>query len=387
MRGSAVSSAALTALKQPLSQLGRAHLSTSSRSTGVQLGGNSNIRKASTIPHTTATAAVAAAAAAASHFAHHQLFAPGVILKGYSGREYTIENVLQDRQDRQVYLARANEKMFVLKSLFENEYNYALPLQLRFNRSPYLRALRDTVPDQKMFVNEYMTDHLLNFAFKDLSLALQKRVLRDTLRGLATLHDQNIAHLDIKANNIMVDYHDTPSGIIVDRVQLSDLEDSTHIPPGQALSGLQVGNQFWRSPEAHIQGAVGKPSDVFSLAIVGQFIFMRLRMVIFRIDSAPNVDLTRAILERQISTFAELDDIESFIDYLGRRHPWVGELHRMVDSFSAENPRRPFSLWRSDALDPDFKDLIAKMTNFDPRRRITAQEALDHVWFRDVDEA
>lgn len=66
----------------------------------------------------------------------------------------------------------------------------------------------------------------------------------------------------------MIDYRDTPEGIVVDRVQLSDLEDSTHIPPGQALSGLQVGNQLWRSPEAHVQGAVGKPSDIFSLAIV-----------------------------------------------------------------------------------------------------------------------
>ncbi|KAI1413503.1 Ca2+/calmodulin-dependent protein kinase [Hypoxylon sp. FL1857] len=373
MRGSAVSSAALTALKHPLSRLGRAHLSTTSSlsSSGAKLGGN--IRKASTIPH------------GVNHFPHGHQFEPGVILKGYSGREYTIENVLQDRQDRQVYLARANdEKKFVLKSLFETEYNYALPLQLRFNHSPYLRALRDTVPDQRMFVNEYMTDHLLNFAFKTIPLSVQKRVLRDTLRGLAALHNQNIAHLDIKANNIMIDYRETPEGIVVDRVQLSDLEDSTHIPPGQALRGLQVGNQFWRSPEAHVQGAVGKPSDIFSLALV--FIFMRLKMVIFRIDSAPGVDLTKPILERQISTFAEEDDVEALVDYLGRRHPWVGELRRMWDSFGAENPRRPFSLWRSDALDADFKDLIGKMTNFDPRKRITAQEALDHVWFHDVPE-
>lgn len=73
---------------------------------------------------------------------------------------------------------------------------------------------------------------------------------------------------DVKANNIMIDYRETEEGIVVDRVQLSDLEDSTLIPPGQALSGMQVGNQLWRSPEAHVQGAIGKPSDIFSLAIV-----------------------------------------------------------------------------------------------------------------------
>ncbi|KAI0007845.1 kinase-like protein [Xylariaceae sp. FL0662B] len=363
----AVSASTLTAI-QPLSKFARAPLSTSCRPSGARY--LKTARNASTVPHAT--------------YFGPQPIAPGVILKGYSGREYTVENVLQDRQDRQVYLARANEKRFVLKSLFENEYNYALPLQLRVNDSPYLRALRDTVPEQKMFVNEYMTDHLLNFAFKNLSLPVQKRVLRDTLRGLAALHAQNIAHLDIKANNIMIDYHDTPNGIVVDRVQLSDLEDSTHIPPGQALSGLQVGNQLWRSPEAHVQGAVGKPSDIFSLAIV--FIFLRLRSVIFWADHSRSMDPTRDILERQVSYFADWADFDGFRNYIGRRHPWAERLRQIPDSFDEKNPRRPFSLWKSDVLDPDFKDLIGKMTKFDPRKRITAQEALEHVWFQDIEK-
>ncbi|KAI1178274.1 kinase-like domain-containing protein [Nemania sp. FL0916] len=311
-----------------------------------------------------------------------ELIEPGVILRGYSGKEYTIQNVLQDRQNRQVYLARADEKMFVLKSLFEKDYNYSLPLQLKLSQSPYLRALRDTVPEQNMFVNEYMTDHLLNFAFKDISLATQKRILRDTLRGLATLHGQNIAHLDVKANNIMIDYRETPEGVVVDRVQLSDLEDSTHIPPGQALSGLQVGNQLWRSPEAHVQGAVGKPSDIFSLAIV--FIFLRLRSVIFLADSDRKIDPTSDILTRQISYFANWNDFDGFLKYLGRGHPWASNFQRIADSFDESNPRRPFALWKSDLLDADFKDLIGKMTNFDPRKRITADEALAHPWFSDA---
>ncbi|KAI8626168.1 kinase-like domain-containing protein [Xylariaceae sp. FL1651] len=365
MRGAAIKPT-LTAL-QPLSALTRTGLSQSRQAFNSAIHGR-DARNASTIAHSSVLPA--------------QLIEPGVILKGYSGKEYTIQNVLQDRQNRQVYLARADEKMFVLKSLFEKDYNYSLPLQLRFNRSPYLRALRDTVPEQKMFVNEYLTDHLLNFAFKDISLATQKRVLRDTLRGLATLHSQNIAHLDVKANNIMIDYHETPEGIVVDRVQLSDLEDSTHIPPGQALSGLQVGNQLWRSPEAHVQGAVGKPSDIFSLAIV--FIFLRLRSVIFLVDGDRKIDPTIDILTRQISYFADWKDFDGFLNYLGRRHPWASNLRRIADSFGEANPRRPFALWKSDLLDADFKDLIGKMTNFDPRKRITAEEALDHPWFYDV---
>ncbi|KAI0397541.1 kinase-like domain-containing protein [Xylariaceae sp. FL0594] len=356
----------LTAL-QPLATASRKSLSQPRQVLNKAIH-QSSARKATTVEH--------------SYVLPPELIEPGVILRGYSGKEYTIQNVLQDRQNRQVYLARADEKMFVLKSLFEKDYKYSLPLQLRFKQSPYLRALRDTVPEQNMFVNEYLTDHLLNFAFKDVSLATQKRILRDTLRGLATLHAQNIAHLDVKANNIMIDYRETDEGIVVDRVQLSDLEDSTLIPPGQALSGLQIGNQLWRSPEAHVQGAVGKPSDIFSLAIV--FIFLRLRNVIFLVDSERTVDPTSDILTRQISYFANWDDFDGFLNYLGRSHPWASNLRRMADTFGEGNPRRPFSLWKSNLLDADFKDLIGKMTNFDPRKRITAEEALEHPWFADV---
>lgn len=60
--------------------------------------------------------------------------------------------------------------------------------------SPHLRLLQDTVPEQSMFVYRYFTDDLLSLARKDLPINLTKRILKDTLRGLAALHDQNIVH-------------------------------------------------------------------------------------------------------------------------------------------------------------------------------------------------
>lgn len=45
-----------------------------------------------------------------------------------------------------------------------------------------------------MFVYEYLTDHLLNMAKKDIPMMATKRILRDALRGLKGLHDQNIVH-------------------------------------------------------------------------------------------------------------------------------------------------------------------------------------------------
>lgn len=54
----------------------------------------------------------------------------------------------------------------------------------------------------------------------------------------------------------------------VQQVQLVDLEDTVHLPPGRATMGIQVGNWMWRSPEAHAQGPVEKSSDMFSFGLV-----------------------------------------------------------------------------------------------------------------------
>lgn len=59
---------------------------------------------------------------------------------------------------------------------------------------PYLRPLHDTISNPSMFVYNYSVGHLLGLAQKDLPIALTKRILKDTLYGLAELHDQNIVH-------------------------------------------------------------------------------------------------------------------------------------------------------------------------------------------------
>ena len=57
-------------------------------------------------------------------------------------------------------------------------------------------------------------------------------------------------------------------GLVIDEARLSDLEDSAYVPPGSNIRGRQMGNQNWRSPEAHAEGRVNKPSDMFSFGIV-----------------------------------------------------------------------------------------------------------------------
>jgi serine/threonine protein kinase len=93
------------------------------------------------------------------------------------------------------------------------------------------------------------------------------------------------------------------------------------------------------------------------------------------------VEPLAVVLERQISYFADKDGLAAFIEHLGD-NPWVSVLEVTHDGFNKDNPRRPFSLW--EGVDEDLRDLVCAMTNFDPKRRITAREALAHRWFEGV---
>ena len=55
---------------------------------------------------------------------------------------------------------------------------------------------------------------------------------------------------------------------VTKQVQLVDIEDAAYGPPGSNIVGIHVGNWMWRSPEAHAEARVSKPSDIFSFGVV-----------------------------------------------------------------------------------------------------------------------
>lgn len=55
---------------------------------------------------------------------------------------------------------------------------------------------------------------------------------------------------------------------VVKQVVLIDLENAAHLPSGKCVKGMMAGNDNWRSPEAHLKGELGKPSDMFSFGLV-----------------------------------------------------------------------------------------------------------------------
>jgi hypothetical protein len=109
--------------------------------------------------------------------------------------------------------------------------------------------------------------------------------------------------------------------------------------------------------------------------------------VIFAVDDAElaeGEDKLAIVLERQISYFADELGFMAFLDYIGSESPWHEIFLVIKSGFGKNQPRRPFVLWEGARLDDDMKDLIAGLTNFDPAKRLTAQQALTHRWFKDV---
>jgi serine/threonine protein kinase len=82
------------------------------------------------------------------------------------------------------------------------------------------------------------------------------------------------------------------------------------------------------------------------------------------------------VLERQLSYFSGLEGVQGLVGHLGQS--LSAQLIAMVAAdFNAENPRRPLSPWQD--IGPDFKDLIVRVMNVNPTRRLTAEEALAHT--------
>lgn len=69
---------------------------------------------------------------------------------------------------------------------------------------------------------------------------------------------------DVKPDNVVVDLHGSGSELVVEKAQLTDIENAAYLPKGRCIKGMLPGNDNWRSPEGHLRGEINKPTDIFS---------------------------------------------------------------------------------------------------------------------------
>ncbi|RFU29242.1 hypothetical protein B7463_g7109, partial [Scytalidium lignicola] len=275
----------------------------------------------------------------------------------------------------------AEGENFILKNTIPGEFQYQQDLQNSLTSSPNIRTVIDTVPDFELFVYRFLAGDLLRISRKPLSQETRRSILRSALTGLAELHERGIIHTDIKPNNILLDYEKVADDdLIIQSVQISDLEDAVLLPPSKNLKDCLCGNQLWRSPESWARAKQNTPSDIFSFGVV--IIYVMLDEMIFRAsdEELSGDDSWWYILRRHISFFADEDGFKGLLQHIGEENIFFERLIALAGDFDAERRRSPFMMWNY--VDVELRDLIVKMTNLDPGRRITAREALEHPWFR-----
>ncbi|OBT51813.1 hypothetical protein VE04_08760 [Pseudogymnoascus sp. 24MN13] len=282
-------------------------------------------------------------------------------------------------------MTSAEGQSFIVKNMIPGEYEYQQELQKSVASCPNLRTVVDCVPDPEFFIYPFLETNFLQFSQKSLSIATKKGMLKSALAGLAALHERNIAHNDIKPNNILLDYEKPGFTFTVTKVQISDLEDAVILPPGKYLREGLCGNQLWRSPESWARAAQDTPSDILSIGIVSSriihCIFVMLNNMVFRVSDSGLAasDSWRYILRRHISFFGDEDGFQGLLQWIGEENPFFERLIELASTFDAAEPRKPFATWHF--VDTGFRDLVGKMTVLDPARRITAARALEHPWF------
>ena len=133
---------------------------------------------------------------------------------GAAGRRYLFKELIQERPHLgRVWLAtsedpshshvthelkssRSGQDKFVLKDIPKDIFSgFNQDIWPRLRESPYIRLPWDTIPDQRIFVYQYLDDDFLALVRKGIPLQARKQILKVSLQGIAELHDRDVAHL------------------------------------------------------------------------------------------------------------------------------------------------------------------------------------------------
>ncbi|KAL8354447.1 hypothetical protein RB601_004035 [Gaeumannomyces tritici] len=321
----------------------------------------------------------------------------GTNIASPSGNSYVVNEVFRYRCERDVaigvYRATSEGTRYVIKDIWPGQFDRLVKLNKLVEHSPHVRTAVDIIPDRQMLVFPHRNLDLLSANPAAIPAAAKKGIIRDALSGLAALHDKRIIHTDIKPDNIMLDYIKHPDNSHEFRnVQITDLEDAFAIPddaPG--VTGRTYGSPYWRSPESWAKACQDVSSDIFSFGLFAIRVWIDFMVLHMKgVKDAPLFEEQMKIVMPRLLIFlgggpgeGDIEDIKEFIS-MHEGTPFGDYCFDVVNGSSV----CPISQWKVVApptpyMEPQFVDLVSRMTCMTPSRRITAREALQHPWFAD----
>jgi len=176
--------------------------------------------------------------------------------------------------------------------------------------------------DQKILwlVMEFLNKRLSQ-SYVSSNISIIKKVLRDSLQGLKYLHDNNIAHLDLKIANIMGEENSRGSIIwkLIDVGYSRDLDLELHEVKrgGYYIKGKSYGTYPYKPPEVFMENIHGKKSDIWNMGAIAWFL-ARGRTPFYKYNGEKNMEKYKSFIRRpkdyvdDISTGNE--DLDDFIE-------------------------------------------------------------------------
>lgn len=160
-----------------------------------------------------------------------------------------------------------------------------------------------------------------------------KLYMSDTLNALVYLHSQGIVHGDIKLENMLLDADEEQEGC-VPTVKLCDLGLSRVLDKETKKSYMEfaVGSTSYMAPEIKANTYVDEKIDMWALGVV-----------LYKMA--------------------------------------VAYKPTQITGYKYGNGPIPFIKAHWKKLSPEIQDLVVKLLEFDPAKRISAQEAMQHPWF------
>ncbi|WWD16710.1 hypothetical protein CI109_101141 [Kwoniella shandongensis] len=209
---------------------------------------------------------------------------------------------------------------------------------------------------------------LSNKDFK-LSHSMAKLFMKQILEGMAYIHANNFIHRDIKTANILVDKHG--------QIKIADFglaRTWTHDSAMPAHMANEYTNmvvtRWYRAPELLLGDThYGPAVDMWSLGCVLGEMYLHQPILAGESDRDQLFQIFSKCGPLNEDTFPGWDKLPGFPESPG--HPW--------NKTSQDMPILEYAhKWH---MDRGGADLLVKLLRLDPKKRLTAHEALDHPWF------
>ena len=216
------------------------------------------------------------------------------------------------------------------------------------------------VNDVLNLVFEFVEDNLYNYgknrnnAFKEHEI---QSIIYQTLQGLSYMHKHGFFHRDMKPENLLID----PTNIIIKICDFGQAREIRSMPPYTDY----ISTRWYRAPECILKSTIyNSPIDIFGLGCIMAELFL---------------------MKPLFPGSSENDQLFKICSLLGSpsKEQWP-DGHKLASKLGYNFPNftpTPLSSIIPNAS-KDAIDLMYSMLKFDPQKRITASQALNHSFFQ-----